>query len=240
MGAGTHAEHARTNSLERRFSAGSSGDAERRCCTEVEIAVKLRRDKSARQTRVGLTLHGLATRYKRGPFSILASAPPSFAEAPEDKPRCRGKRRGLFSAHLARFRHQPRPRMFSAPAARRRSCARRPCCPGRDSARPADTGRAAACAWRHPERTARDERSGGLPLSTHASITPSASIMNVPSPPEQWSTPGTMNSRTESLAARRRSPPARSRSSRWCSAPGSIRRSSRARAAACRRARRSP
>ena len=36
-----HAEYARTKSLERRFSTGSSGDAERRCCTEVEIAVTL-------------------------------------------------------------------------------------------------------------------------------------------------------------------------------------------------------
>ena len=29
-------EHARTNTLERRFSAGSSGDAERRAYTEME------------------------------------------------------------------------------------------------------------------------------------------------------------------------------------------------------------
>ena len=55
---GTHPEHAKTNSLERCFSAGSSGDAERRCYAEVESGIKLRRDKSARQVRVGQTFAG--------------------------------------------------------------------------------------------------------------------------------------------------------------------------------------
>ena len=36
---GTHAEHRKTKALERRFSAGSSGDAERRCYTEMEIGL---------------------------------------------------------------------------------------------------------------------------------------------------------------------------------------------------------
>jgi hypothetical protein len=38
----THAEHAMTKTLERRFSAGSSGVRARQCYTEVEIAVAAR------------------------------------------------------------------------------------------------------------------------------------------------------------------------------------------------------
>ena len=34
---GTHREHNKANTLERHFSAGSSGDAERRGCTKVEV-----------------------------------------------------------------------------------------------------------------------------------------------------------------------------------------------------------